>query len=83
MEANWTAFDGWAVTLGFDPLSLPADRLLSVIYHWATKDGDQQGIARFDSRLYMPPKGVEATVGPWTAEAETSAFAAFKAQMTA
>lgn len=82
MEADWTEFDGWAVTQGFDPLDLPVDRLLSVIYFWATKDGDESGKARFDTRLYMPPKGVAPTVGPWTAEAETSAFSSFKAQMT-
>lgn len=79
---NWMALDGWAASQNVDPLDLGADRFLSLVYHFATKDGDEAGIDKFDARLWMPPVGVAAVKGPWTAEAETSAFRAFAAEVT-
>lgn len=79
---DWSTFDGWAVSRGFDPLTLPFDRFLSVVYHWATRGGEPEEVEKFNTRLYRPPKGEVATHGPWTAEAETAAFAAFKAQVS-
>lgn len=84
IKAHWVAFDGWAVTVlaGGDPLRLPLDRYLNLIYHWLTDGADREEIAKFDKRLWMPPKGVAAPKGsPWSAEAETGAFRAFVAQV--
>lgn len=82
VEDAWSTFDGWAVSQGFDPRELEGDRLLSAAYYWATKDGDQESIKKFDTKLYMPPKGVAATEGPWSPEAETNAFNAFKSSIS-
>lgn len=73
--------DGEAAGRGIDLLDLPIDRFLNRVYHFATKGGDPTSIQRFDNRLWMPPPGVVATRGPWSVEAETSAFKAFKAAL--
>ena len=64
---------------GLDLLDLPVARFLSVVYYWAIKGTDDIGRQRFDARLYQPPPGVVPEVGPWTPEAEQSAFRALKA----
>lgn len=84
VQAHWTAFDGWSMTVlaGGDPLRLPLDRLLNLIYHWLTDGGDRDEVARFDRRLWMPPKGEAAPKNsPWSAEAETAAFKMFAAEV--
>lgn len=81
-SGQWDTFDGWTAAQGVDPLALPFDRLLSLIYFWATKDGDPEQVERFYIRLWRPPPGETPTKGPWTAEAEMDAFRAFKAQVT-
>src|SRR3546814_14011046 len=43
---------------------------------------DEASLAKFDLKLLMPPKGEEApTESPWSAQNETDAFKAFKAQI--
>lgn len=66
---------------GVDPLALPIDRLLSLVYHLLIDGADEVERRKLDTRLYMPPKGVTPTQGPWAAEAETNALRAFSAQM--
>jgi hypothetical protein len=53
-----------------------------VVYYWATRNMDEEALHKFESWLWMPPKGVVAEQGPWSAEAETQAFAAFTAEAT-
>lgn len=67
------------MSTGIDLLELPVPRFLAVVYFWATRHADEVGRRKFDARLYQPPPGVVPTVGPWTAEAEQSAFRALKA----
>lgn len=83
MEDRWETFDGWYAVeaSGNDPLDLPFDRLLSVVYYWATQEADEQEVQKFDTRLHRPPPGVVPTTGPWTAEAETAAFKSVKAMV--
>lgn len=64
-----------------DLFELPVDRLLNLVYYWAIRNGDEAAIRTFDARLWVPPKGVAPTEGPWSAEAETSAFRAFAKQV--
>lgn len=68
---------------GIDTLALPMDRFLSLIYWWLTDGVSPQEIERFNIRLWMPPKGVVPTQGPWTPEAETSAFKSLKGALNA
>lgn len=77
-QTNWAVIDGDASQ---DPLELPLDRFLNLIYAWAVRDADASEVAKFDARLWMPPVGVVAESGPWSVEAETQAFGAFAAQV--
>lgn len=75
--------DGWAAVSGSDPMQLPADRFLNLIYFWAVKELDQDDRFKLDTRLWMPPKGeAPAPQSPWSAENEKKAFSAFVADFT-
>lgn len=76
---HWASFDGWCRDI--DPWELPAHRMLSFIYHWATEGAEESQLQKFDRRLWMPPPGVEATEGPWSREAEMSAFRGLASQL--
>lgn len=80
---HWATFDGWAAARNVDPLDLPPDRMLSLVYYWSIRNADsREAIDKFDRRLWMPPKGREAPKGsPWSAEAETAAFGSLAAQV--
>lgn len=80
---NWPTLEGWATSRNTDLMSLPIDRLLNLIYFWATRNAqDENALSKFDRKLWMPPKGEEPPEeSPWSAANETSAFAAFKAQI--
>jgi hypothetical protein len=78
-DEHWVTFDGPAALRGVDPLELPFDRFLNAVHHFAIKDGQPDAVRKFETRLWMPPPGVVATRGPWSAEAETQAFKALKA----
>lgn len=80
-EFYWPHIDGGSPTL--DIMDLRMDRFLNHVYHWLTKDADPAGVAAFDAKLWMPPKGVVALQGPWSVEAETSAFRMFSSQVKA
>lgn len=77
---NWEDLDGWAVSRNMPPLeSLPLERFGSLVWHWMSRNGEQKDIDRMRARLWQPPKGTEARVGPWSPEAETSAFKSLQA----
>lgn len=82
-RAHWATFDGWAAARNVDPLDLPPDRMLSLIYYWSTRNASSsEEINKFDRRLWLPPKGTAAPKGsPWSAEAETAAFGSLAAQV--
>lgn len=70
---HWDSFEGWCRPL--DPWDLPAHRLLSYIYHWATEAADEESRAKFDRQLTMPPPGeAPEPDSPWSPEQETAAF---------
>lgn len=62
-------------------MDLPMNRFLSFIYAWATHQGDEDSIKKFDRRLFMPPPGVDPEIGPWSREEEMSAFRGLAAQL--
>jgi hypothetical protein len=80
-DQHWVTLDGQTAMSGIDLLALPLDRFLNSVYHYATDGGDAAALRRFDTQLWMPPPGVEATRGPWSPEAETSTFQAVKAAL--
>lgn len=85
VQENWAHFDGWAASLNIDPMEMPFARFMNLAYFWVTGKGEaqQEDVDKIDRRLWMPPKGVKATQGPWSPEAETQAFAAFSAEFQA
>lgn len=60
---------------------LPTERLCNFVWWWLTNGRDRDDVERLRERIWMPPKGVVAKVGPWSAEEETAAFAALKSQL--
>jgi len=78
----WPTFDGWAASRGIDPMDLPVDRFLNLVYHFLTRNGTQEEIDKVDRTLWMPPKGVAVSRGPWSKEAEAKAFDAFAAEFS-
>lgn len=76
---HWKDIDGFSVAHNMGRLSeMPLDRFTNFIWWWATKEADSKDREKFERRLYMPPKGVAPTTGPWSAEAETAAFGALR-----
>ena len=60
LATYWREIDGACARQGFDPLDLPFDRLLNLVYAWVeermayAKDEDR---TRFNEWLWEPPKG--------------------------
>lgn len=80
---HWRDLDGYAVAHSMPKLQeLELDRLCSFVWWWVTRNAEQKERERFERRLYMPPKGVAPVKGPWSAEAETSAFATLKQSLS-
>lgn len=68
---------------GLDPLSMPFDRFLNVVYVWLLGERDEVETQKFNAKLWIQPKGAEIPAeSPWSAENESKAFAAFKAETT-
>ncbi len=62
-----------------EPLELPLDRFLNLVYYWFTEHMDGEDKQRFDMQMSMPPAGVEPTTGPWSAEEMGGGFMALAA----
>src|SRR5690625_306730 len=81
---NWMAFDGWAASKGFNPLSAPIGRVLSAAYAWRMSHCEKKAdVNKVEMKVWGPPPGRMASgrlrdaapVG-WTDEAESAAFMA-------
>lgn len=80
---HWMSLDGYAVAHGSDPKREPLARFCAFVYHMVTRNGDEKGVRKFDSNLWMPPRGVAPDPrSPWSPENETRAFQAVKAMTT-
>lgn len=44
-------FDGWCASRGVDPLELPYDRFLNLIYHFAVRNASKEKKREFDSAI--------------------------------
>lgn len=67
-----------------DPLRMPLDRFLSHVYSWLIRNGDKEGIEKFDAQLVAPPPEIAAEVTPtlpeWTKQAQGDTFAMLAGQ---
>lgn len=76
------SLDGYAVAHGIDPSREPLRRFNAYVYYMVTRNGDEKSIAKFDSKLWMPPKGVAPDPrSPWSPENEMKAFQAVKSMV--
>jgi hypothetical protein len=76
----WARFDGQMGMRSVDPLEMPFERFLNLVYAWYTEGMDETEIAKFDAKLWMPVKGAEIPKeSPWSPENEQKAFSQFKA----
>lgn len=81
---GWDSFDGWATSRlgGGDPLDLPLDRFINLIWYYLTKGATPESVEKFKARLWIPPKGAEIPrESPWSAENEMAAFNTLMAQV--
>lgn len=76
---NWEKLDGYAVGHNMPDLrELPLERFANFVYWFVTREAAAEEVEKFRARLWVPPKGVTPTSGPWSREAELSAFAAVR-----
>jgi hypothetical protein len=47
----WPTFDGWCASQNIEPLELPADRWLNLIYFFATRNMDEEKKSEFDGHI--------------------------------
>jgi len=60
---------------------MPLGRFCSFMWWYCTRNASQQDIDKFRTRLWQPVQGeVIPANSPWSAENETKAFQALKAQ---
>lgn len=81
-RARWHEFDGWAASCGVDPLDLPIDRFLNLVYYWLMQGVKPSERDRVEAQLAAPPSGADPAEveedpdSPWSADAEMAAFRA-------
>lgn len=75
---DWHAFTAHCGAV--DPLRLPLDRFLSFVYAWRIRNGDKEGIEKYDKLLLAPPAGLKvetiAALPEWTKAAQANDFMA-------
>lgn len=49
---NWTEFDAWALSKGFDPLEIPSRRLMAAAWLFLTEPMDQEQKENLIDQLY-------------------------------
>lgn len=85
--SEWDTLDGFATSRNMPELAdLSLSRLCSFVYWYATNGRDQKDVDKFRNQLWRPPAGSVEPIpdeSPWSADNETRAFAAFKAQAVA
>lgn len=84
--ANWDTLDGYAVAHGMGDLrDLPLERFCAFVWYMMTRFAEKKDIDQMRSKLWVPPPKSTAPIptnSPWSAEAETAAFRAVKAQLS-
>ena len=84
--ANWETLDGYAVAHGMGDLRLlDLDRFCNFVWYMLTRNADKKDTDSLRAKIWVPPPKSVAPIpknSPWSAEAETAAFKAVKAQLT-
>jgi len=47
----WPLFDGWCASQNVDPLELPWDRCLNLVYYFATRNASKEKKQEFDAAM--------------------------------
>ena len=83
--ANWDTLDGYAVAHGMGDLrDLSLERFCNFVWYMLTHNSEKKDVDQMRSRLWVPPPKSQAPIpknSPWSAESETAAFRAVKAQL--
>jgi len=83
---NWETLDGYAVAHGMPDLrDLPLDRFCNFVWYMLTRNSEKKDVDQMRAKLWVPPPKSTAPIpknSPWSAEAETAAFKAVRAQLT-
>lgn len=74
--------DGYAAAHGGTDLrEMPLSRFLNYVWWYFTRNAEKKDRDKFESQVFMPPRGVVPVKGPWTAEAETQGFQSLRAAL--
>ena len=83
--SNWDTLDGYAAAHGMpDLLELTLDRFCNFTWYMLTRYSEQKDIDQLKAKIWVPPPHATVPIpasSPWSAENETSAFAAVKAMV--
>lgn len=83
---QWDVIDGYAVSRNMPRLErLPLDRFAHFIWWFLTRNGDADEVEKLRGRVWRPPLNDTAPIpakSPWSAESETSGFAALRAGLS-
>jgi hypothetical protein len=83
--ANWETLDGYAVAHGMEDLrTLELDRFCNFVWFMMTRHAEKKDADQMRAKLWVPPPKATGPIprnSPWSAEAETAAFKAVKAQL--
>jgi hypothetical protein len=55
VTSEWHLFDGQMALRGVDPIALPFDRFLNLVFAWATEGADKKSREDFVAMLMKPP----------------------------
>lgn len=84
--SNWDTLDGYAVAHGMGDLrELTLERFVSFVWYMLTRNSEKKDVDQLRAKLWVPPPRMTAPIprnSPWSAEAETAAFRAVKAQLS-
>lgn len=83
MLENWYDVLGYFLAHGLDdPRDMPIDHVEAVLWYRATENAQDPTFPdKLKAALWRPPPGA-VPEGPWAPEAEASAFASLKAQVS-
>lgn len=87
-EEYWVDLDGWAGAKGVDPLKMPMDRFLNLVYRFATEDAEQKEKDKFDVRLNKPDAraiargAAQRDDSPWSKKNEEAALSGLVGALT-
>lgn len=82
---HWADLDGYAVGHGVpDPRKLPLDRFCHWVWWMLSRNSSDSDREKLRAKIWRPPLNLDHPIearSPWSAENETKAFAAIKAQL--